>query len=385
VFDRAYGATTTVLVNIFAGRTTAAFESPVAFEKAGYALLRFRGTVLAELPRRPCIAALVDRNASWAPHDSLEFAIDAQRSYRYTLNFPSPNNVVDTLLANAAREWQLSDKGRLGTAITTRHAAYVFLEPSVYEAIVALTTPRSKQLLAELQRRSSAKRQEWVELAATWGGRSQRRYRSAQQLRDDVGLEGVRAAELLTVAGWADRGFEVVCSACGVRSFVGLSDVDAGAQCPACGATATFTVDARGPVLMYRLDGLLDRASDQGVVPHLMARAALERSDDAYVLPGVSLVLHDGSNRELDLFGVTGKEVVAGEVKTSAVAFTGPQIKRDIGLSAAVGADVHVMASIKALTADALALAEAESSRRRLRLLVLSGPTLRPPGALPDA
>src|SRR5262249_51524108 len=142
---------------------------------------------------------------------------------------------------------------------------------------------------------------------------------------------------------------------------------------------ASFTTDPRGPVLMYRLDSLLDRASDQGVIPHVMVRSALERTNEADILPGVTMVLHDGGHAELDLFGVSGSDVVAGEVKSSAAAYTAQQIRRDILLSARVGADVHVMASIDDIGVDALELATAESTRRHLRLLVIAAETLRPP------
>ena len=63
-------------------------------------------------------------------------------------------------------------------------------QPGVFAAIRALTTPRSKELLRELRklRQDGAVDDELAEIAAHWGGRSERRYRSADQLQRDAAV-----------------------------------------------------------------------------------------------------------------------------------------------------------------------------------------------------
>ena len=107
--------------------------------------------------------------------------------------------------------------------------------------------------------------------------------------------------------------------------------------------------------MFYRLNALIDRASDQGVLPHLLARAALQKLDDtSLVLPGADLRFPDGSRLEVDLVGVLRGKVVAGEVKTSGDAFSRGQLERDFRLSKQLKADIHLMAWMGELPAASL-------------------------------
>jgi hypothetical protein len=64
-------------------------------------------------------------------------------------------------------------------------------------------------------------------------------------------------------------------------------------SCPVCGAAAGFVSGPTGePSLHYRLNALLDRASDNGVLGHLVGMAALVQDNPAaFVMPGVELQL----------------------------------------------------------------------------------------------
>jgi hypothetical protein len=47
---------------------------------------------------------------------------------------------------------------------------------------------------------------------------------------------------------------------------------------------------ATGPTVQYRLNTLVDRAADQGVLPHLLVAAVLEQRDErTLILPGVDV------------------------------------------------------------------------------------------------
>jgi len=90
----------------------------------------------------------------------------------------------------------------------------------------------------------------------------------------------------------------------------------------------------------------VDRAADQGIIPHLFADAVLTAEDpQTFLLQGVDVTFEDGRTREVDLYGITAGKVVAGEAKTDTAEFTPGQLESDIELSAALGADIHLIVS----------------------------------------
>ncbi|GAA1033698.1 hypothetical protein GCM10009565_85070 [Amycolatopsis albidoflavus] len=110
---------------------------------------------------------------------------------------------------------------------------------------------------------------------------------------------------------------------------------------------------SRGPAVCYRLDAPIDRASDNGVLPHLLAIAALAaQPQNANCPPGTDLILPDGGTPEVDIFGVHNARVLAGEVKTRATDFTTGQPPGDVNLSKRLDAGTHLLAAIDTLPAD---------------------------------
>ncbi|MGB8649288.1 MAG: hypothetical protein WCD35_01365 [Mycobacteriales bacterium] len=83
----------------------------------------------------------------------------------------------------------------------------------------------------------------------------------------------------------------------------------------------------------------------------------------------------------MDLFGVSQGRVLAGEVKTSAAAFTEEQVVRDVEVSRLLGADVHLMVCLEELGPDLVALATESCREAGLELRVMAGSALRPAGA----
>ncbi len=384
VFGREYGSPTDVDVQLFRDGSRVRFLSPVPFTGAGYTLIRLSGTPFDGLPQRPSIAALVVPNANWRA-GSIQLRTNAVRDYLFEIRVPSLQDAVQTLLGEVTTEHLPSNKGRLGMGLQANADVAALLEPGIYEAAVALTTPRSRQLERELRtlRAQDAADAELVELAARWGGRAERRYRSAQ----DLGLVGKAQAlgmlEKLCALGWAERGLEINCSNCGVRSFVPLPEASAKGQprCRGCGTVQGYTADSKSSALsiFYRLDTYVDRASDQGVLPHLLVVAALARRQPrSWVLPSVELSFANGCKAEADIFGVHDSRVVVGEVKTSASEFSPEQIARDVELSTRLGADVHLLAAVDDITEATTVTAKELCDRVGLDVLVLGRRELRP-------
>jgi len=377
-FERRYGLTTHAEVYVTAHEGTLRFPSPVRFGGGGRALVRLRTPDFDALPKRPALARQVIDNAIWRG-DELQIHTDAVREYGFKLRIPTLEDAVDSVLRERTTSYGLSDKGRLGAVMMA--AAQSWLAKGTYEAAVELTTPRSKELLRELKRVDSDQASEaaLIELASRWGGRAERRYRTARELERAHVDGATEATELLCAHGWAERGLALRCDRCGIPSFVPVAQTQRSAVCPGCGATGRYSTESSGLGLYYRLDSLVDRASDQGVLPHLLAVAALIRLDDrTRLLPGVDVTFSDGSSGEVDLAGVHAGKVIAGEVETKSREFTEAQIARDIATSQRLGADVHVMATVETFAAATRSLAQHSAAAAGLELLILDRSSLRP-------
>lgn len=374
LFAREYGRTTDAVVHVGGPRTILRVESPVRFTGSGYALVRLSSAAFEHIPRVPATATTFMRNATWVG-SALQIATNATSPYQLEFRVPTLQEATWTVLNANTSSASLSDKGRLAHRLKeTIDDGTIELDESAFDFLAALMTPRSKELQKELERvkATGAEDTELLELATMWGGRSQRRHRSVNELKGVVGKRAYDLSEGLAAAGWVERGLEIRCTECSIRSFVALGKVQSAADCPACSSRQEFT---KGPGLavQYRLNGLVDRALDQGVVPHLMANAALQARDARTdLLLGVD-VEFGPTAAEVDLFGVHGGLVVSGEVKTSPAEFTPTQLERDVDISKRLGADWHLIASPRALQADLLERVWRRVKPRGMALAVIQG------------
>ncbi|MEY9958902.1 hypothetical protein [Streptacidiphilus sp. MAP5-52] len=380
--ERHYGVPTSFDVQVFAeGPSTLRFVQPVRFNGSGGALVRFWGEPLLGLPARPSIARLVHPDGQWRDGKLQLAFLPMSHQLAIQMNFPLLSQATEQLLDDVAAAHQPSSAGRLGTALAERADSSALLEPGVYEAAIALTTPRSKELMKRLQelRADGSPDADLAELAATWGGRSERRYLPADKLPNVRTEDRAAALERLCALGWAERGLESACPSCASRSFVPLSQTSGSPQCPGCGAVSAYQSGGASAAVNYRLDSFTDRASDNGLLPHLLVIAELcRRKPRSHFLPGTDVTFADGSQEEVDIFGIWDGKVLSGEVKTSASEFDDAQLRRDIALSERLGADVHLLASVtpvdKAVRNTARELCEAAG----LELEVLDQADLRP-------
>ncbi len=132
--------------------------------------------------------------------------------------------------------------------------------------------------------------------------------------------------------------------------------------------------------IYYRLNSLIDRASDQGVLPHLAAQAALlERDARTRLLLGVKVKFSDGRETEVDLFGLHGGRVVAGEAKTSPAEFSSKQLCRDVELSHRLGAQSHLLVSSYPVDFETVKCAYDLAQSHSMQLLVIEGHKVREP------
>lgn len=376
--ERDYGAKTPVVSQVFSAQTEVAFDSPVQFYGPGRVKVRLMSEVFDPYPKRPSVADLFEGNGAW--HDGgYELLTHALPRYQLTLRIPPLDDAVNAVLGESVASWSLSDKGLIGESITAQGGSPDLLTPGLYETVRSLTTRRAKALLQELKAsRVTDHDIDLEKFAADIGGRIERRSQSALQ------VEGVdkecrsHLLERLVALSWADRGLRIVCRQCGVTSFVLLGDVTSDARCPGCRRTENYEQTKTGPTIFYRLNALIDRASDQGVLPHLLAIAVLQRHDgQSRVLPGVDLEFSEGTRSEVDLFGVFEGRVIAGEVKTNGNDFGREQLMRDFALTKRLGADIHVMAWLGSLPEDSRERAHATAKRHGTELCLLPLEELR--------
>jgi hypothetical protein len=381
VFQRRYGEVTSVDVHLLRGSTTVRFSSPVTFRGGGLAVVQLSGSPFDSLPMRAAVAGRIANGAGWH-QNALQINTLAQDDYWFDLHIPDLREAAHAVLGEVTARSELSDKGKLGMAWLDRKDTGPLLEPGIFPAIRALTTPRSSDMLRELRklRAEDAVDEQLAQLAARWGGRVERRYRNPAQVEHLAEADAARALERLCALGWAERGLQISCGTCGLTGFVALPGVAGQAACPGCASPARYDT---GPSLTvyYRLDSYLDQLSDQGVLPHLLAVAALARhGKECFVLPGIDVWI--GSNTEhhveADLFGIRDGQILSGEVKTSAAAFTDEQIARDTELSKNLGADAHVLAATDDLPNGIIGVAESACSARGLKLITLGRAELLP-------
>ncbi|WP_329096520.1 hypothetical protein [Streptomyces sp. NBC_01439] len=220
------------------------------------------------------------------------------------------------------------------------------------ESLTALKTERTEHFIKALDHRLPGRipLDEAKELAREFGGRMDRKFRSATNALNHWRPQQVTPAlERACEQGWAERGLGLDCEQCKLHSFIPLQASTSQAICPACSTPDRYGRDnGKSVEIMYRLNGFIDRAVDNGVLTHLLVVAALQkRAPDSHFLPGVDVVFDDGDTKEVDIFGVYEGKVLAGEAKVSATEFANEgQIRRDIELSRRLKADVHVMAAI---------------------------------------
>jgi hypothetical protein len=388
-FKRVYGTSTQVDIHIFAQGSTVRFASPVEF-RAGATLMRLGGTPFNGLPRRKVVAQQVHPGAIWR-EDAVQISVYAKTQYTLEIRVPSLSEAAHALLAQVTTRYQLSDKGRLADGIQQNIDVAALRRPHVFDVIRQLTTPRTKQFLAEVKKQfkelaaelqDDAIVEQFRPLAAEWGGRAERRICAVSGLRGGATQDNVTALETLAGLRWAERGLRIKCTDCRIDSFLPLegTGVRGAATCPGCGSAQAYASDKSGVSIFYRLDSLVDRASDQGVIPHLLTIAELSRRcPRSWFLPGVDVwFASEETNKEADIVGIYDGQLVVGEVKTSGSEFTDPELTKDVDVCHRLGADKFVMAATDSIADDRQSTARRLCEGSGIELVVLTATDLLP-------
>ncbi|MDJ0386006.1 hypothetical protein [Streptomyces sp. G-G2] len=396
LFRRRWGKAEPNNFHQFVGPSRFDVALPALPSRPSAALLRLDGEPFAKLPRKDIVAWMITQRAmSIAPLSASWHGNQLQIPVRIpwldfpqlTLSIPRPEEVVAELLKQATSSSAPSIPGTIGMTVTEQSDISALLGVFVVEALTALKTERTEHFLKELRRLNEGRYPDWLaledakELAREFGGRQERKFQSATNVLNGwTASEVTPALEAACAQGWAERGLGLDCDQCSLNSFIPLHATSGTAVCPACSAPALYQREnGKAVEVVYRLNGFIDRAIDNGVLPHLLVAAALkDRDPSTYLLPGVDVVV-DGARNEVDVFGIHEGKVLAGEVKVKAAEFSkGGQIVRDVALSRRLGADIHLMAATDIIDEDLQREARKLCERDGIELLVLHEPQLRP-------
>lgn len=373
------GRRTRQLVQFERPMTRMWLESPVSFRGAVPIKLRLTAERYLDAPASSAVAKLYHDAAKW-DENTLEFPFIASEPFNFDLRIPEAADLLRAYEADHGISYELSDKGRYARAVLAlAGAADIFDSGASVRAVGAMVTPRSRTLIRELKRElAGASDLELDAVARVVGSRMRLvawpAVRVAAALRMSPKEVGV-ILERLVGLGLVYRGLLIRCATCGIDSFRAMPESQPAAQCPACGSVARYETAGFGePQTHYQLNSLLDRAGDNGVLPHLFTLARLRQMfPDLYAMLGVDLTSAGATVGEVDVLAVAGRSVLVGEVKSAAEAFDTRQVIRDFGLSKRLGATHHVVGCIEPLRPSLVKRLKLRAERQGLQLVVIEG------------
>lgn len=364
-FHRKYGYPIFLRANLYRDFALIEFSSPIQFFDGGKLLIKIKGEHLEHIPQRNCVAQLFDPKASWSKKN-LQLQQDFQNNYEIRLSLPTKDEIVRTLLDEKTKQHEPSKPGRQASSLAEQITFEQILTPGLFGIIMKLTTPRSKTLMnewREAQKQGEEQEAETIQkIIGNCGSSLKRQFYTAKDLDSQLEIKPATSTlstlELLSALELAERGLKIECDRCRTPSFIELSDVRGKAICPACGGSHSYKANEKSLEIFYRLNGFIDLCSDQGVIPHLLVAATLNRTDpNSYLFMGQDVWFKD-EQQEIDIFGIYKGKVIGGEIKTSSSEFTESRIKRDVELSKKLGVDIHLMACAKELTEESKGLAQ---------------------------
>ena len=382
-FERRYGSVAQSRALVFPAGATVSFSPPIDGGAGGLALLRVSSPVISRYPQRSSVAGALLDNARWAD-GALEIGVTLQPQLQFTIRQPSMAEVLAQVLRERGVTSRPSDKAAVVRLVTQRLAIARLVNPIAYGVVAQLTTPRSTTLLRAIEEKTGAgaTRDELLDFIGASFGRGGQVVRSYDDLSQRVPSLNQEAIIELARARWIERGFRTRCNDCGLTNFVSLPDVTPAGVCPTCGNECGYVSNGKDALLVYRLDAVVDRASDQGALPQAMAAYVAGMNDPfSYLVPGAELTFPDGTKGDADVLGIAHGRLIVGEVKTFAQQFTRAEIIKDADRAQAAGADSLLIGCPEPLPESMQQLIAREADRRGLSVLLYDELPSRSPAA----
>jgi hypothetical protein len=142
------------------------------------------------------------------------------------------------------------------------------------------------------------------------------------------------------------RGFDIICSNCRMRRWLPIDRLATTYDCEGCQSRMPIPLqDDKSLTWSYRLNEVIARGVDQGVLPHLLAvyrlaeHASYPKSELLGFLPGVDFTVKQATKRstpptrEADFVAILGGRVILGECKRNGGTLKATDIEKTLRLS----------------------------------------------------
>jgi hypothetical protein len=305
--------------------------------------------ILPHYPRgslfRRGVAARVasDGLAGWANVDQPPGAL-------ITIGTDSAWEIVDQVARQAGYEAQLSDKGKLASAIMDLlpgdGGLDVLASSLVYRLLydMAEIEPRQEvqRSLRRIFGRDPSPEQLQEVLRAVQGSQLgevqfDRKHRPWDELRNTLGASSEAIVRWLVAKRILFRGYDIKCPSCGLRRWHPMDQLSETHHCEGCQVDSPIPIGPDRLQWRYRLNEVMARAVDQGVLPHLLATRRMSvwakglDPDLLGFLPGVVFRPLSGGEPgeiEVDLLAIKAGRIIVGECKEQGGTLQRPEVDR---------------------------------------------------------
>ncbi len=354
-------------------------------------------------PRSHAVARLIDPQADFRGFALIQRAAQLPRQGDITFSVPSEWDALASYFAERGVEITESPAGRAGAAVLDLLGGA--------DGIARLSSPLAYQLLQRIALQSTKKVAQRLQsdlrladeqgdalLGALAGVVAQQELIGAPKTYADLaGLLALGGRDKktllaliadLTPAGIILRGYYLPCPACDTREWYPLASVRERLTCVGCGQSFPLPVAAAPGVEQpwhYRLNGLVNRAVDQDVIPHLLALHHWVRlgHQPSCIVTGLEMRREGHNVGEFDLLFVSHGSLYAAECKAgrllAAKDFEAARLAADLGIATFVFATAQTWApeTERAIAALAIELGP------RMQVLRWAASELLPEESLP--
>lgn len=365
-------------------KTVLRSTTPVKFnpEIGGYVFARFSGAHAIDVPGSASLGRMFMQVAK-ATRAGIEFLTTPATDYHFEFTVPESAAVLHELMRDRGIEFQLNDKGRQAHGILAMCGGTWSHSDETSTAILrALVTPRSAHLVTELKiQYPEVSDAVAAGIARRFGQDVRQRTLSLGEIASAIATKEQDIAstlDALVTAALVVRGLMIRCDTCGLSSFTSAASPTEVPQCPACGSMAEFERNSSGkePGFWYRLNALVDRATDQGALAVLLGYRAIKAAHpETDLLLGVDLTFSDRSPGDLDILGRLNRELLAGEAKMSPDEFTDEQVALDIEKAVRLRVDIQVLCCPTILPAELSGRIRERFNSNGVRVWIVSAPS----------
>lgn len=290
---------------------------------------------------------------------------------------PDPWEMFEVLAAAAGYNIERSDKGLLAERLLDLVGDVSSLWMISGRTTVALLDELSELAQAkEFKRRLGAGLQQLASMEALAAqeliasamdalsaDRHDRVFKTAGSISDTLDFRQREAAPALT--NWMlrrrliYRGTEVTCPVCRIARWVGVDDLQSEMRCPSCRQLSDVNLDVDVTQWRYRMNALLARGIDQGILPHLLTLSHAANyvgprlkagKINAWVL-GANLTARAGSGLpfpkvEVDVAWLADGGLVIGECKSQGRDLTLAEVDKYLDLADRIKCERVIFAAL---------------------------------------